>query len=43
MKTLKDKLDKVIEDGVIQKVDEPTECVHSLVLAKKKGGDLRLS
>lgn len=42
MKTLKEKLKSMEDKGIIKKVDQPTEWVHPLVLAKKKDGNLRI-
>lgn len=39
---LKAKLDELIEQGVVSKVEEPTEWVSSLVIVEKKNGSLRL-
>ena len=41
-KQLKEKLDSMMDEGVIAPVDQPTEWVNSLVIAQKKNGDLRL-
>ena len=35
MKPLKQKFDDMLQNGIIEKVDQPTEWVHPLVLAKK--------
>lgn len=42
MDTLKRKLEVMEKSGIIKKVNEPTEWVHPLVLAKKKDGNLRI-
>lgn len=39
---LKEKLDALIRDGVIRKMEEPTEWVNSLEIVEKADGDLRL-
>ena len=39
---LKHSLDANLKFGVLQRVDEPTDCVHNLVIVKKKNGTLRL-
>ena len=39
---LKAKLDELVSKGVIAKQDGPTDWVHSLVIAQKKDGSLRL-
>jgi len=39
---LKEKLDTLIREGIIRKVEEPTEWVNSLVIVEKPDGDLRL-
>ena len=39
---LKHSLDANLKCGVLQKVDEPTDWVHSLVIVEKKNGTLRL-
>ena len=39
---LKKELDSMEKAGVIQKVDEPTEWVNSMVVAEKPNGDLRV-
>jgi len=37
---LKEKLDTLIREGIIRKVEEPTEWVNSLVIVEKPDGDL---
>ena len=39
---VKAKLDKMISEGIIQKVEEPTEWVSGMVVVEKPNGDLRL-
>uniref|UniRef100_A0A0S7EQV5 ribonuclease H n=1 Tax=Poeciliopsis prolifica TaxID=188132 RepID=A0A0S7EQV5_9TELE len=39
---LKNELDRMIRLGVIQKVEEPTDWVNSIVITKKKNGELRI-
>ena len=39
---LKKELDRMITLGVIEKVNEPTDWVNSLVITKKKNGELRI-
>ena len=39
---LKDALDSLCKQGIIEPVTEPTEWVNSLVIVEKKSGDLRL-
>ncbi|PIK56894.1 hypothetical protein BSL78_06220 [Apostichopus japonicus] len=39
---LKRELQRMVELGVITKVEEPTEWVHPLVIVRKKNGDLRV-
>ena len=39
---LKEELDKMEQDGVIKRVDEPTDWVNSLVIVEKPNGQLRL-
>lgn len=39
---LKAKIDQLENDGIISKIEEPTDWVNSLVVATKKNGDLRL-
>ena len=39
---LKEELDKMEQDGVIKKVDEPTDWVNSLVIVEKPNGQLRI-
>lgn len=41
-KKLREKLDSLIEEGVIRKIEEPTEWVKSLVILEKPNKDLRL-
>lgn len=41
-KRLKQKLDTLIEEDVIRKIEEPTEWVNSLVILEKSDKDLRL-
>ena len=40
--SLKEYLDKLETEGVIERVDRPTEWVHSVVIARKANGKLRL-
>lgn len=40
---LKQHLDKLQEDGIIEKVDFPTDWISAIVVAKKSNGDIRLS
>ena len=42
MKPLREELDRMIDLGVIEKVEEPTEWVSSLVVVQKANGKLRL-
>ena len=42
MKTLKEALDKLVRQDIIEPVTEPTEWVNALVVVEKKNGDLRL-
>jgi hypothetical protein len=39
---LKTELDRAVELGVIEKVNEPTEWVHSLVVVEKSNGKVRV-
>lgn len=39
---LKSKLSKMVDHGIIEKVDEPREWVHNLVSSQKPNGDLRI-
>ena len=39
---LKDTLDKLERDGIIARVDEPTDWVHNLVITEKRNGSLRI-
>ncbi|KAI5720179.1 hypothetical protein M8J77_003057 [Diaphorina citri] len=39
---LRETLDKMVADGIIDKVDEPTDWVSNLVIKEKKTGELRL-
>ena len=39
---VKAELDEIISQGIIQKVDEPTDCVSSIVYVRKSNGKLRL-
>ncbi|KAK2711809.1 hypothetical protein QYM36_012813 [Artemia franciscana] len=39
---LKDKLNRMERDGIIEKVTEPTEWVNSMVMIEKKNGTVRL-
>ena len=39
---LKKELDQMEADGIIEKVDEPTEWVNSMVIVEKKTGELRI-
>ena len=39
---LKETLDRMEKNGVIARVDRPTDWVNSLVIAEKKDGNLRL-
>ena len=39
---LKDPLDSLCKQGIIEPVTKPTEWVNSLVIVEKKSGDLRL-
>ena len=41
-KELKKELKKMEEQGIITKIDEPTDWVNSLVIVKKKNGSLRV-
>ena len=41
-KRLKEELDSMEKEGIIVKVEEPTEWVNSLVIVEKPNGDLRL-
>lgn len=41
-KRLREKLDSLIAEGVVRKIEEPTEWVNSLVIVEKPNGDLRL-
>lgn len=41
-KRLRDKLDSLIKEGIVRKIEEPTEWVNSLVIVEKPKGDLRL-
>lgn len=41
-KRLREKLDSLITEGVIMKIEEPTGWVNSLVIVEKPNGDLRL-
>ena len=39
---LKQKLDMVVKQGIISKVEEPTDWISSFVIAPKKNGDVRI-
>lgn len=39
---LREKIDSLIAEGVVRKIEEPTEWVNSLVIVEKPNGDLRL-
>lgn len=39
---LREKLEVLIKEGIIRKIEEPTEWVNSLVIVEKPDGDLRL-
>ncbi|KAL1446523.1 hypothetical protein WDU94_003657 [Cyamophila willieti] len=41
-KRLKETLDRMEENGIIQKVDVPTDWVSNMVIKEKKNGDLRI-
>ncbi|KAI5750921.1 hypothetical protein M8J77_002494 [Diaphorina citri] len=41
-KKLKDTLDQMEQDGIIKKVDVPTDWVSNMVIKEKKNGDLRI-
>lgn len=41
-KRLREKLDSLIAEGDVRKIEEPTEWVSSLVIVEKPNGDLRL-
>ena len=42
MNRLRGKLDEMERDGIIAKVDCPTDWVHNIVVVEKKNGDLRI-
>ena len=42
LQPLKDELDRMMQLGVIKKVDEPTEWCHPIVLVRKENGGIRL-
>ena len=39
---LKQKLDMMVKQGIISKVEEPTDWISSFVIAPKKNGDIRI-
>lgn len=39
---LREKIEDLIKEGIIRKIEEPTEWVNSLVIVEKPDGDLRL-
>lgn len=39
---LREKRDILIKEGIIRKIEEPTEWVNSVVIVEKPDGDLRL-
>lgn len=41
-KPLKEKLDAMVRDGVIEQVDQPTKWVNNIVVVKKSDGSLRI-
>ena len=42
MKPLKEKLNEMEEQGIIEKIDTPTDWVSSTVIVKKQNNDIRV-